>query len=154
MRIRLWLLLTAYVGLGLLPATTAAGPPTKEEVSPVGEQLVCGETVLTITAGVVVSRTHVHPLRSGRFRVISIETADRITVTDEEGTSYRLVGSARTNITTPDPDAEGGEIGFFHLKVNLIGADGRFGTVDFRIRTTRAGGETVQNRGSCEFVEE
>jgi hypothetical protein len=146
-------LVACVVGAGFLPGTAAADPPTKEEFSPVGDQIVCDETLLTVSSGIVVSRTHVHELPSGLFRIISVDMTHDVTATDEEGTVYRLVGGGRANFTTPDPDVETGEeIGFFRFKLNIIGPGGLFGTVDFRIRGKR-NGAIEQDRGTCQFVE-
>jgi hypothetical protein len=58
MKLRLLLALAAcIVGASVIPATAAADRPTKEEFSPVGDQIICGETVLTISSGTVVTRT-------------------------------------------------------------------------------------------------
>jgi hypothetical protein len=147
-------LVVCVVGASLIPGTATADPPTKEEFSPVGDQIVCDETLLTVSSGIVVSRTHVHELPSGLFRIISVDMTRDVTATDEEGTVYRLVGGGRANFTTPDPDVETGEeIGFFRFKLNIIGPGGLFGTVDFRIRGKRNGDVIEQDRGTCQFVE-
>jgi|SRR5918996_2719575 hypothetical protein len=150
--------LLATLGASLLAAsivagTAAADPPTKDEFSPVGDQIACGDTILTITGGTVVTREHVHELPSGLFRVIIGTRPKGVTATDEAGTVYHLRGAERGNFTTPDPEAEGGEVGFFQFKLNIIGPDGLFGTVDFRIRVKRTGEEVFIDRGTCQFVE-
>jgi hypothetical protein len=144
----------AVVGAGLLPATVAADRPTQEEFSPVGDQFLCDGTLLTVQSGTILEREHVHALGSGLSHVIVIETPNDVTLTDEEGTAYRLVGTARGNfITAADPDAEFLlEQGFFHFKVNLIGEGGLFGTVDFLLRREKDGEEVVRDRGSCRFA--
>jgi hypothetical protein len=153
MTVRLSLALLAVVGASLIPGTATANRPEKEEFSPVGDQIVCDETVLTITSGTVVGRTHVHELPSGRFRVILVETPHGVTATDD-GTVYRVVGApgAAANFTTSDPEAEetGDEVGIFRFKLNIIGPGGLFGTVDFRIRNKRNGDEIIRDRGTCE----
>jgi hypothetical protein len=154
MKLRLWLVLAACVLGGLILAgTAAADPPTREERSAVGDQFVCGETILTATSGTLVTRSHEHELPNGRFRVIFIEVPKGVTLTDAEGTVYRAVGRVHGNFTTPDPDAEGGEVGTFSIRVNFLGPGGLFGTVDFRLRVNRNGEETVRDRGTCELVE-
>jgi hypothetical protein len=154
MKLRLWLALAACVLGGLILAgTAAADPPTVDEFSPVGDQFVCGETMLTTTTGVLVTRTHVHELPNGRFRVIFTEVPKGVTLTNAEGTVYRAVGRVQGNFTTPDPEAEGGEIGTFSIKINFIGPGGLFGTVDFRARVDRNGDEVFRDRGTCQFVE-
>jgi hypothetical protein len=154
MKRRLWLALAACVLGGLIVSgTAAADPPTREEFSPVGDQFICGETMLTVTAGTVVTRTHVHELRNGLFHVIFTEVPKDVTLTDAEGTVYRAVGRAHGNFTTPDPEAEGGEVGRFSFKLNFIGPGGRLGTVDFLFRVNRNGDEVFLDRGTCQFVE-
>jgi hypothetical protein len=148
------LLAALIVAVGVIPATAAADRPTKEESSPVGDQFLCGETLLTVESGTLVSRTHVHELKSGLFRVIDVTLPKGVTATDEEGVVYRVVGPAVANFTTPDPEAEGGEVGFFRFKINFIGPGGLFGGVDFHLRVNRNGEEIVRDRGSCSFVED
>jgi hypothetical protein len=154
MKVRLSLaLIVALVGAGLIPATVAADRPTEEEFSPVGDQFLCDETLVTVEGGTILEREHVHELGSGLSHVIVIETPNDVTLTDEEGNAYRLVGTARGNfITAADPDDEFAlEEGFFHFKVNLIGDGGLFGTVDFLLRR-KNGEEVIRDRGSCHFA--
>jgi hypothetical protein len=154
MKLRLWLAFAAcVVGATVFAGSAAADPPTREETSVVGDQFVCGETMLTATAGTIVARTHVHELANGRFRVIFTEVPKNVTLTDAEGTVYRARGRVQGNFTTPDPEAEGGEVGTFSLKINFIGPEGLFGTVDFRVRANRNGEEVFRDRGTCQFVE-
>ena len=159
MKLRLWLVLAAcVVGATVFAGSAGADPPTVDEFSPVGDQIVCGDTTLTIRTGTVVTRTHVHPLQNGRFRVIITETPRGVTATEEgvplaEATVYRLRGVAHGSFTTPTPDAEGGEVGFFRFRLNIVGPGGLFGTVDFRFQVKRNGEEIVRDRGTCQFVE-
>jgi len=154
MKLRLLLALTVAVGAGLLPATAAADRPTEEEFSPAGDQFVCDGNLVTVQSGTVLEREHVHELGSGLSHVIVVETPNDVTLTDEEGTVYRLVGTARGNfITAADPDAEFLlQRGFFAFKVNLIGERGLYGTVDFVLRRKKNGAELVRDRGSCHFA--
>jgi hypothetical protein len=156
MTLRLWLALTAcIVGASLIPATAAADRPTREEFSPVGDQFVCGETIVTVSSGVVVERMHVHELRSGLFRVIFVDIPHGVRATDEEDTVYRLVGSSSGNFTTPDPESdEEVEVGFFRFKLNIIGPGGLFGTVDLRFQFKRNGEMVERDTGTCEFAED
>jgi hypothetical protein len=151
MKLRLSLALIAcLVGASLIPATAAADRPTREEFEPAGDEIVCDETVLTITSGVVVTRTHVHELRSGLFRVIFIEMPRNVRATDGE-TVYRVIGTSRGSFTTPDPEAEGGEVGSFDFKLNIIGPGGLFGKVRFRLQIKRNGEEIVrEDKSTCE----
>jgi hypothetical protein len=154
MKVRLSLaLIVAVVGAGLIPATAAADRPTEEEFSPVGDRFMCDQTLVTVESGTILEREHVHELGSGLSHVIVIETPNAVTLTDEEGTTYRLVGTARGNfMTAADPDAEFLlEQGFFHFKVNLIGEGGLFGTVDFLLRR-KNGEEVIRDRGTCHFA--
>jgi hypothetical protein len=64
MKLRLWLASAAcVVGATVFAGSAAADPPTVDEFSPVGDQIACGETILTIRTGTVLTRTHVHPLQ-------------------------------------------------------------------------------------------
>ncbi len=142
----------SLLAASILAGTAAADPPERDEFSPAGDQIACGDTLLTVAAGTVVTRVHVHELPSGLFRVILGSRPKGVTATDEGGTVYRLRGAERGNFTTPDPDAEGGEVGSYQFKLNIIGPDGLFGTVDFRIRVKKNGDEIIRDRGSCQFV--
>jgi hypothetical protein len=159
MKLRLWLAFAAcVVGATVLAGSAAADPPTVDEFSPVGDQIACGETTLTIRTGTVVTRTHVHPLQNGRFRVIITEAPRGVTATEEgvpleEATVYRLRGVAHGSFTTPNPDAEGGEVGSFRFRLNILGPGGLFGTVAFRIQVKRNGDELFRDTGTCQFVE-
>ena len=144
----------SFVAASVLAASAAADPPTRDEFSPVGAQVACGNTILTVTGGRVVFTEHVHELRNGRFRVIFTAVSRGVTATDQAGTVYRFRGVEHATFTTPNPQAEGGEVGFFRFKLNIIGPGGLFGTVDFGLRTKRNGVEFERNRGTCQFIEE
>jgi hypothetical protein len=83
--------------------------------SPVGDQFLCGATLVTVSSGTVLEREHVRELGSGLSQVIVIETPNDVILTDEEGNAYRLVGTARGNfVTAADPEDEFAlESGFF-----------------------------------------
>jgi hypothetical protein len=155
MRVRLSLVfIVAVVSVGLFPGPVAAGPPTEEEFSPVGDRFLCGETVVTVQSGTVLEREHVHELGSGLSHVIVIETPNDVIATDEQGNAYRVVGTVRGNfVTAADPDDEFAlEWGFFAFKANFIGERGLFGTIDFLLRREQNGDELIRDRGSCHFA--
>ena len=148
-----FVLVVCVVGAGLISGTAAADRPVKEEFSPVGDQFDCGGTLLTVTGGTIVFSEHEHELKSGRFRVIQVSLPRGVTATDEEGVVYRVVGPVHGNFTTSDPDADtGDEIGFFHQKLNFIGPDGLFGTLDFRVQIKPNGDVIEVDKGTCQFV--
>jgi hypothetical protein len=147
-------LAASFVAASVLAASAAADPPARFEFSAVGAQVACGDTILTVTGGRVVVTEHVHELRNGRFRVIFTAVSRGVTATDEAGTVYRFRGVEHGTFTTPNPDAEGGEVGFFRFKLNIIGPGGLFGRVDFGLRIKRNGAEFERDRGTCQFVEE
>jgi hypothetical protein len=161
MKWRPWLALVAcVVGVSLIPSIAAADRPTTETFDPadLDESIACDGTVLEFVEGsTVVSRSHVHELPSGdRFRHIVADAPRHVEVTDDEGTVYRVVGpGVRGNFTSssPDPDADtGDEIGVFRIRLNIIGPDGLFGKVKFRVQNKRNGDEVVRDKGNCEFV--
>jgi hypothetical protein len=143
-------LIGCVVGASLIPGIAAADRPEKEVLNPVGDQIDCDGTVLTVSSGEIVGRTHVHELPSGRIRDIGVFLNRDVTATDEEETVYRVVGGTRLNFTS-DPE-NGEEIGFFHDKFNIIGPGGLFGKVNFRVQIKRNGDEIVRDKGNCEFV--
>jgi hypothetical protein len=153
MKVRLSLALVAcFVGASLIPTTVAADRPTKEEDSPVGDTFDCDGTMLEVISGTIVTRTHVHELKSGRFRVIFVSLTKGVTATDEDEVVYRVVGVVHANFTTPNPEAMGGEIGFLHEKLNFIGPGGLFGTEDLRVRAKRNGEVIERDKGTCRLV--
>lgn len=150
--------LAVFVSACTLAAAVAAGgasanPPEKMVENVAGEQIRCGDRVFTATSGQFVSWVHVHELRSGLFHVIFSGVPRNVRFTDAEGNTFRAVGSAHGNFTTPNPDQEGGEVGFFRVKVVIVGKGGVAGTVHFVERTKRNGETTSVNKGNCEFVE-
>jgi hypothetical protein len=159
MKLRLSLAVVAcVVGASLIPATAVADRPTTETFSPAEEDTIieCDGTVLEFTGGLVVERVHMHELPSGRTRIIFGNTPRNVTVEDEEGTVYRVVGGIRGNFTTFHPEAEDPEdvIGFFKVNLNIIGPGGLFGKIKFTERAKRNGTEVVQAKGNCDFVDE
>jgi hypothetical protein len=158
MKVRLALaLLACVVGATLIPGIATANRPEKEVFSPVGDQFICGETVLTITSGTVVGRIHVHELPSGeRFRVIFVQTPRHVMATNGEDV-FRVVGPGQVaNFTTSDPESEeptGDEIGFLRFKLNIIGPGGLFGRVDMFERAKKNGDVIERDRSTCELVE-
>jgi hypothetical protein len=147
-------LLACVVGASLIPGTAAADRPEKETFSPVGDQIACDGTVLTVSSGLVVGRIHVHELPSGRFRNIGNFVNRHVRAMDEEGTVYRLVGGIRHNFTTPDPEEVTDPIGFFKININVVGPGGLFGKVKFTERVKPNGDEIIRDRGTCQFVDD
>jgi hypothetical protein len=149
-------LVVCIVGASLIPGIAAADRPEKGEFFPAqqDEVIICDETELTFTEdSVVVTRTHVHELPSGdRFRLIFADAPRDVRVTDGE-TLYRVRGAGvRGNFTTSDPDADtGDEIGFFRIRLNIIGPDGLFGKVNFLFRVKPNGDEVIRDKGKCQF---
>ena len=159
MKLRVSLAVVAcVVGASLIPGTAAADRPTKETFdAAVLDDIVCDETVvLTVQeGGMIASRSHVHELRSGRFRHILAAAPRHVEVTDGE-TVYRMVGPGfRGNFTSssPDPDVEtGDEVGVFRIRFNIIGPDGLFGKLNLRFQFKRNGDVVERDKGNCEFV--
>jgi hypothetical protein len=146
------LLGTASVGTGVGPAL--ADPPTVETESLAGQSLICDDTVVTLTGGTAVTRSHAHATPDGLVRLIGSVVVEQATAVDEEGNTYRVVGSANFNFTTPDPEQEGGEMGHFIVKLNIIGEDGLFGSVRLHVRAVGGSPQIEVSRGTCEFPEE
>lgn len=145
-------LVACVVGVSLIPGTAAADRPEKDDDSPVGDVFRCGETLLTVEGGTIVTREHEHELKSGRVRVIFVSLTKGVTATDEEGVVYRVVGSVHANFTF-DPEVEGNEVGFLHEKLNFIGPGGLFATEDLRLRAKRNGEVIERDKGTCRLVD-
>ncbi len=41
----------SFLAASVLAASAAADPPTRDEFSPVGAQVACGDTIITVTGG-------------------------------------------------------------------------------------------------------
>jgi hypothetical protein len=137
----------------MIPGIAAADRPEKTKFSPVGDVFRCGESLLTIKSGKVVTRTHVHKLKPERFRVISVSHNKGITATDEEGVIYRVFGEIRDDFKTSDPDKGTDAVGVRREKFNFIGPDGGlFGTLDLRVRAKRNGTVVERDNGTCRLV--
>jgi hypothetical protein len=143
---------TAMVGSGAGPAL--ADPPSVETESLVGDSLRCDDTVLTFTTGTVTIRSHAHETPDGLLRLIGSAVVQQAKAVDEEGNTYRVVGSANFNFTTPDPEQEGGEVGHFIFNLNVIGEGGLFGQVKARFRMVGGSPQLEVSRGTCDFPEE
>ena len=113
-------------------------------LSPVGDQIACDGTVLTVSSGLVVGRIHEHELPSGRVRDIGNFVNRDVRAMDGEGTVYRLVGGIRHNFTTPDPP-----IGFFKININVVGPGGLFGKVKSTERRKPNGDEVFRDKGTA-----
>ena len=74
-------LIAAVAGASLIPATVAAGRPTEEVFSPVGDQFLCDGTLVTVQSGTILEREHVRELGSGLSHVVVIETPSDVTLT-------------------------------------------------------------------------
>lgn len=141
------------VAATVLAGSAAGNPPERTTERVVGEQIVCGETVLTITAGKVVTREHVHRVGRKLYRVIFRAVPKRVRLTDGE-TTYRAVGSVGGNFLARNPENENSIVaGFFRARVNIVGPGGLFGSIRFSERLHRNGETTTRDRGTCAFVE-
>lgn len=135
-------------------AAAAADPPVRSTEDVTGDEIVCGETALTITAGKLVFREHVHKLGSGLFRASFRGVPKRVRLTDGE-TTYRAVGSFGGWFVLRDPDDEDSAVsGFFRLKVNIVGRGGLLGTVHETERLKRNGKTVTRDRGTCTLDED
>ena len=138
----------------VLAGTATADRPQVEVENVAGDEIVCGETTLTATSGQFVSRTHVHQVGNDLYRVIFFGVTRHIRAEDEDGNTYRAVGTVQGNFLTENPDGEEIESGFFRVNIKIIGKGGLFGTVRTVERTNRQGETTSANRGTCEIVED
>ncbi|MCD6014521.1 MAG: hypothetical protein K0R88_605 [Solirubrobacterales bacterium] len=141
MKARLSLALIACVVGASLPGIAIADRPELEVLSPVGDQIACDGTVLTVSSGLVVGRIHEHELPSGRVRDIGNFVNRDVRAMDGEGTVYRLVGGIRHNFTIP-------------VNINVVGPGGLFGKVKSIERRKPNGDEVFRDKGTCQFVED
>jgi hypothetical protein len=158
MGVRVRALLAAVVVMAAMAAFGAgpalADPPTVERESIAGDRLICDDTVITLTGGTVVVRSHLHETPHGLFRVTGSVVVEQATAVDQHGNTYQVVGSANFNFTTPDPEQEGGEVGHFIANLNVIGEDGLVGSVKLFLRDVGRSPEIELSRGTCDFLEE
>ena len=140
--------------ISLTAGPALADRPVKESFSVVGDQVVCGDEVLTAISGEIVGITHEHELPSGRVRVIFAEHPENVVFEDESGNTFRAVGAGNGNFTIDPEVGEGSEVGRVIFNINLIGEHGKLGDLRFRVRVTRDGEFSFVDKGSCQFVEE
>ena len=68
-------------------------------------------------------------------------------------TAWSARGSRNFTSSSPDPDVEtGDEVGFFRIRLNIIGPDGLFGKVNLGFQFKRSGDVVERDKGNCEFV--
>ncbi len=151
---RFVLVIAVSLALVLGSAPALADKPQTEIEQIVGDVLVCDGGRLTVTGGHFVTKFHEHRLRNGRFRLIFTSRAVNVRLTDEQGNLYRATGHVNANFTTPNPQQEGGEIGHFHLHVNIVGEDGRTGSGRFLLHAYRDGRVRENQKGNCFFPDE
>ena len=146
--------------LGVVAGTTAllAGPAAADRwstvvVNVVGEQIVCGDVVLTVTSGTLARRVHEHPKPDGSVQEVLGHTLSGVTLVDEEGNTYRAVGATSAQFTS-NP-ANGGE-SFGHLTINhtIVGEQGLLGQSRERLQITRNGRVLERTTGSCLLLHE
>jgi hypothetical protein len=93
----------------------------------VGDEVVCGEAVLTVTSGTITERLHEHPKPGGLIQeVFSVRFSD-ITLVDPEGNTYRGVGASGGQLTFDPSIAEENGFGHFFININILGEGGQFG---------------------------
>ena len=137
--------------LSLSASPAFADRPEQGTFDIVGDQYLCGDTVLTAISGQSIVKSHEHELPSGRVRTIFTAQLDNAWFEDETGNTFRAVGSFNGNLTVDLHIGEDSEIGHVHANVTLIGAAGRLGDERTRLRTSRDGRVSIFDEGSCEF---
>lgn len=141
----------AIVAVGLLAGPAAADRPTRDLFPLTGEQVFCGDTVLTVISGNAVDIVHEHPKARGRIQEVFSSTLRNVVLRDEAGNTYRAVGVVGGQFTF-DP-ATDEEFGHFSVNITFIGEGGKFGDVRFRSQVKRNGEVIDRNTGSCQFPE-
>ena len=139
--------------MALLAGPAAADRPSTVVVNVVGQQIVCGDVVLTVTSGTFARRVHEHPKPDGSVQEVLGHTLPEVTLVDEEGNTYRAVGATSAQITYP---ANGGESFISHLTINhtIVGEQGLLGLSRERLQVTRNGRVLERTRGSCVLLHE
>jgi hypothetical protein len=135
-----------------IAATTAAvatpalaGKPSSETLELAGQQIACGETVLTFTNDAVLTeRRHEHALGQDRTRVVVIAKLTRGHLVDEDGNSYRVTGGRTLNLI-PEGKGAGGHA---HTRY-VIRGHGLHGTVNLHVYLSESSEPVFRNNGSC-----
>jgi hypothetical protein len=140
--------------MALLAGPAAADRPSTVVVNVVGQQIVCGDVVLTVTSGTFARRVHEHPKPDGSVQEVLGHTLPEVTLVDEEGNTYRAVGATSAQFTS-NP-ANGGESFISHLTINhtIVGERGLLGLSRERLQITRNGGVLERTTGSCLLLHE
>jgi hypothetical protein len=140
-------------GAALLAGRAAADRPSTEVENIVGDQALCGDVLLTVTSGTIVTRVHEHQKRNGLVQEVFNGPISGVTLIDEEGNTYRAVGASGGQFTFDPSVAEENGFGHFKLNVNFVGQQGLLGQVRERFQITRSGRVVERNTGSCQLLE-
>ena len=140
--------------VALLAGPAAADRPSTGVESIVGDQVVCGDLVLTVVTGTLISKTHEHQKRNGLIQEVFSGRFSDITLVDEEGNTYRGVGSSGGQFTFDPAVAEENGFGHFFLNVNIVGEGGLLGKARERFQITRNGRVVERTTGSCQLPQE
>lgn len=141
----------AAVAVGLLASPAAADRPTRETVPLVGEQVICGTTVLTVVSGSSVDTVHQHTKKGGLVQEVFRSRPKNVVLEDEAGNTYRAVGSLGGQFTGDTTTEEGAGFGHFSANITILGERGKFGDVRFRLQVKRNGEVIERDTGSCSF---
>lgn len=139
-------------GVALVAGPAAADRPTTEVESIVGDQVVCGDVVLTVVTGTIVTRIHEHEKRNGWVQEVFSGRFPNVTLEDEEGNTYRGVGSSGGQFTF-NPANEEEAFGHFFINVNIVGDGGLLGKARERFQITRNGRVVEKTSGNCVLPE-
>jgi hypothetical protein len=152
-------LLTAALVVGFAVPAGAAPPERERFVEDVSEaeepvRYDCEGTILTETEGYIVGWSRMQPKKDGTTQVHWQARADGLTAEDDEGRTYRIVGSGGGVAWYPqgaDPmEDDEPQRGHFGLRLNILDQDGGLlGRVFVRGQITRQGEFRWLERGDC-----
>jgi hypothetical protein len=139
-----------------LAGPVAASPPERERfIDDDRFTYGCNGVLVTEDGGHYDIRVTLKEFADGRFRAIFTATARHVTGSDEDGNTYRIVGSGSGTALWESAEAfftdEEPLQGHFGFRLTIIHADGggKLGQVWIRIQLRPDGTERFVERGDC-----
>ena len=137
----------------VLTAAAVATPaladrPSIETLDLAGQQIACGETVLTFTDDAALTeRSHEHALGGNRTRIVALSKLTSGHLVDENEQVYRVTGGRMLNLI-PEGRGAGGHA---HTRY-VIRGHGLHGTVNLHVYLSESSDPVFRNNGTCTLV--
>jgi hypothetical protein len=138
------------VGLGGV-ASAATSVDARGSLDAIGQQFSCGTTVLTVTNGTINYSAHITQDSHGVFHATGTDVVDDMTLADDQGGSYTIVGADHFGMQTVDPTGAHPTVATdtVHFVIHDVAGD-IAGKVQWIFHLDRDGSMRVLDLGNCE----